>query len=34
MSADADRSTIMYTKTRFLPKNIELFKNFLDNKDA
>ena len=31
MSADADRSSIMYTKTRFLPKNIELFKKFKIN---
>jgi len=28
MSADADRSSIMYTKTRFLPRNIELFEKF------
>ena len=27
MSVDADRSSIMYTKTRFLPRNIALLKS-------
>ena len=31
MSIDADRSSIMYTKTRFLPRNIVLFKKFKIN---
>ena len=31
MSVDADRSSIMYTKTRFLPRNIALFKKFKIN---
>ena len=31
MSVDADRSSIMYTKKRFLPRNIKLFRKFKIN---